>query len=45
MNDAHITPGIRDPFSAGTDFRRQNQTSKDGPRAEKIKQLIVGIDQ
>ena len=31
----------KSPFSAGTDFRRQNQilTSKDGPRAVRVKYL------
>ena len=29
------------PFSAGTVFRRQSLTAKDGPRTERIKQNIL----
>ena len=31
-------------FSAGTVFRRQNLTSKDGPRAERDKTFIIAVD-
>ena len=27
-------------FTAGLDFRRQNLTSKDGPRTERVKRII-----
>ena len=32
------------PFSAGTVFRRQILTSKDGPRTKIIKQIIMAVD-
>ena len=32
------------PFSAGTVFRRQNLTSRDGPRTEIVKIFIMAVD-
>ena len=37
--------GRINPISAGTDFRRQNLTSKDDPRNEGINKCIKTVDQ
>ena len=31
------------PFSAETGFRRQNWTSEDGPRTERIKKILMDL--